>query len=245
MSNKWARQTGNGAPDDGKAAETPEDSLDAARDDASLEAAAGAEAIDLGIGGDADTIAALEAEKADLKDQLLRALAEVENVRRRSQKEKEDIGRFAASNLARDMLSVADNLSRTLEAIPSDALADDHELNGLYRGIELVERDLQQAFERHGITKIVPLGEKFDHNLHQAMFEIEDPDVEPGIVVQLMAPGYVINGRLLRPAMVGVAKGGQKKPPVETAANGDDGDAETAEPSAGTTPADDAMPPRQ
>jgi len=155
--------------------------------------------------------ATLEAELADLKDQLLRALAETENVRRRAQKEKEDIGRFAISNFARDMLGVADNLHRTIEAIPETVLSEDHELNGLYRGVELIERDLQQGFERHGIVKITPLGEKFDHNFHQAMFEIEDPDSAPGTVVQLMAPGYVIHGRLLRPAMVGVAKGGAKK----------------------------------
>jgi len=159
----------------------------------------------------AESADTLEAELAEIKDQLLRALAETENVRRRAQKEKEDIGRFAISNFARDMLSVADNLHRTIEAIPEAVLSEDHELNGLYRGVELVERDLQRGFERHGIVKITPLGEKFDHNFHQAMFEVEDPDSAPGTVVQLMAPGYLIHGRLLRPAMVGVAKGGAKK----------------------------------
>ncbi len=177
-----------------------------------------------------DPVAVLEAENSELRDQLLRALAETENVRRRSQREKEDIGRFAVSNLARDMLTVADNLHRVIEAIPEDTLKEDHALNSLYEGDERIGRDLQQVFERHGITRITPLGEKFDHNLHQAMFEIDDPDAEPGTVVQLMAPGYLIHGRLLRPAMVGVAKGGQKK--EADAANGDNGDdaaAETAE----------------
>ena len=158
-----------------------------------------------------DLVATLEDEIADLNDQLLRALAEAENVRRRARKEKEDTGRFAISDFARDMLGIADNLHRAIETIPDAVLSEDHELNGFYQGVQLVERDVLQAFERHGIVQISPLGEKFDHNFHQAMFEIEDHDAEPGTVVQLMAPGYVIHGRLLRPAMVGLAKAGPKK----------------------------------
>ena len=246
MSNKWSRRPGNNTPRGGRPEEEPSpvdteapehgDKVD------SENGAAGAEAIDLG-GAEDDAVAVLEAENAELKDQVLRALAELENLRRRTQKEKEDIGRFAVSNLARDMLDVADNLSRTLEAIPSESLTDDDQLSGLYQGIELIQRDLEQAFERHGITKILPLGEKFDHNLHQAMFEIENPDVEPGTVLQLMAPGYVLNGRLLRPAMVGVAKGGQKKPPAETAADGDAEAAAGGEPT-DTTSDEGTVPPR-
>jgi molecular chaperone GrpE len=197
MSNKWAKRDEEAAP-----TEEP-----GAADEAGEPVA---ETIDLGEGAGIESPAALETENSDLKDQLLRALAETENVRRRSQREKEDAGRYAITNFARDMLVVADNLHRALEAIPGEDLSEDHELYGLYQGVQLVERDLQQAFERHGIVRIDALGQKFDPHLHQAMFEIEDPDAEPGTVLQSMAPGYMINGRLLRPAMVGVAKGSRK-----------------------------------
>jgi molecular chaperone GrpE len=207
------------------AAEDAPDAKDGEAEEAGKKSAWAKDAEDPEVIAEAAASAAtLEAELADIKDQLLRALAETENVRRRAQKEKEDIGRFAISNFARDMLGVADNLHRAIEAIPEAVLSEDHELNGLYRGVELVERDLQQGFERHGIVKITPLGEKFDHNFHQAMFEVEDPDAAPGTVVQLMAPGYVIHGRLLRPAMVGIAKAGVKKDAGAADADAEDGD---------------------
>lgn len=191
--------------------ENPETAGEAeARPDGGTESAAaneaGAEPVDLGAVGTDDPVAVLEAEKAELKDQLLRAFAEMENVRRRTQRDKDETARFAISAFARDLLGVADNLRRALDAIPDARIEEDHELRSLAEGVELVERDLLQAFERHGVTRISPLGEKFDHNVHQAMFEVESADAAPGTVVQLMAPGYLIHGRLLRPAMVGVAE---------------------------------------
>ena len=142
----------------------------------------------------------------DLKDQLLRALAESENTRRRAQREKEDTAKYAITNFARDVLSVSDNLARALDAVPQETRASSDAMEALYQGVELTQRELQTAMERHGIKQLEPLDEKFDHNLHQAMFEIESADSEPGTVVQVVQAGYVIGERLLRPAMVAVAK---------------------------------------
>ncbi len=142
----------------------------------------------------------------DLRDQLLRALAEAENTRRRARREKEDTARYAIANFARDVLAVSDNLARAIEAVPEDARAGDDAMETLYQGVELTQRELRTAMERHGIRPVDPRGEKFDHNFHQAMFEVESPDAEPGTVVEVMQLGYVIGERLLRPAMVGVAK---------------------------------------
>ena len=142
----------------------------------------------------------------DLKDQLLRALAEVENTRRRAQRDKEDTAKYAIANFARDVLSVSDNLARGLDAVPQETRASSEVMETLYQGVELTQRELQTAMERHGIKQIEPLGEKFDHNFHQAMYEIESAESEPGTVVQVAQAGYVIGDRLLRPAMVGVSK---------------------------------------
>ena len=146
-----------------------------------------------------------EAEIAELNDRLLRALAETENVRRRGQREREETARFAITSFARDVLPVADNLRRALEALPEDA-GGNEALGSLVGGIELTERELAAIFQRHGVEKIDPAGEKFDHNLHEAMFEIPTADAEPGTVVQVMETGYVLNGRLLRAARVGLAR---------------------------------------
>ena len=143
---------------------------------------------------------------AELKDQLLRAIAETENIRRRSQREVEDAAKYAMANFARDMLSVGDNLSRAIDSLPQDEAGDNAALAALVDGVTLTQRELLAALERHSIKLIEPMGEKFDHNLHQAMFEVEDAENEPGIIVQVLQAGYVIAGRLLRPAMVGVAK---------------------------------------
>ncbi len=147
-----------------------------------------------------------ESQLAELKDQLLRARAETENVRRRAARDKEDASRYAIANFARDMLSVADNMARALEAVPEEDRSGDSPMASLAQGIEMTERELLAALDRHGIKKIEPMGEKFDHNLHQAMFEMPDDSAAPGTVVQVMQAGYVIADRLLRPAMVGVAK---------------------------------------
>lgn len=157
-----------------------------------------------------DELAAAKAEAAELKDQLLRALAETENVRRRAQRDREDAQKFAISNFARDLLPVADNLRRALEAVSPEALANDEALKSLVTGVEMTERQLATAFEKHGLTRIDPLGQKFDSNLHQAMFEVPGSDKPHGTVVEVLQAGYVLHDRLLRPAMVGVAKGDPK-----------------------------------
>lgn len=152
-------------------------------------------------------IAALEAEVAALKDQHLRALAEVENVRRRSTKEREDAVRYAAAGVARDLLSVADNLRRAQESVP-DAEGQSDVVKTLIEGVAATERELLASFERNAIKQVSPLDQKFDHNFHQAIFEVENTGKPAGTVVQVLQPGYVLHDRLLRPAMVGVAKGG-------------------------------------
>jgi molecular chaperone GrpE len=153
--------------------------------------------------------AELEAELAEYKDRLLRALAETENVRRRAQREREDASKYAIAAFAKDLLSAADNLRRALESLP-EARAKDERTRSLIAGVAATERELLGVFERHGIKRIDPKGECFDHNLHQAIFETERPDQPSGSVVEVLQPGYVLHDRLLRPAMVGVAKGGPK-----------------------------------
>lgn len=164
-----------------------------------------------------ETVARLENEVAELKDQLLRALAEAENTRRRAQKEVADARQYAMTAFARDMLSVADNFRRAMEAMPDGEKLEASGLKGLVEGIEMTERELRSVFERHGIRPLNPEGERFDPNLHQAMFEVPNPDVPAGTVVQVVQEGAVIGERVLRPAMVGVAKGGPKQPPRENA----------------------------
>jgi molecular chaperone GrpE len=162
---------------------------------------------------DLDPIAVLEAEKTDLKDKLLRTLAEMENLRRRTGREMADARAYAITNFARDVLTVADNVRRAVESVPSEARAGaEGPFKALIEGIELTERDLLKTLERHGIRKLDPEGEKFDPNLHQAMFEVPKDDVPSGTVVQVVQPGFAIAERVLRPALVGVAKGGPKAP---------------------------------
>lgn len=170
---------------------------------------------------------ALRAEVSDLKDKLLRAVAETENLRRRTEREKTDLRKFAAAEFARDMLGVADNLQRALAAVPAEAREGNEDLSRLLEGVELTERELLSQFEKHGVKTVEPLGQKLDPNLHQAMVQIEDASVEPGTVVQVMQAGYVIHDRLLRAAMVGVAKGGAKQePPADTGSTGQSVDTE-------------------
>jgi molecular chaperone GrpE len=151
-------------------------------------------------------LAKAKAEAAQLKDQLLRALAEAENTRRRSQREREDSARYAAAALAKDIVPVADNLARALAAVPAEALGKDEALKNLVDGIAATERQFLAALERHNIKRIDPLGEKFDAHLHQAMFELPGTGQPAGTVVQVLQPGYVLHDRLLRPALVGVSK---------------------------------------
>ncbi|MEK9596139.1 MAG: nucleotide exchange factor GrpE [Rhodospirillaceae bacterium] len=149
----------------------------------------------------------LAAENAKLKDQLLRALAELENVRKRAEREKEQTRKYGIADFARDLLSVSDNLRRALDAAPQDRTQIDEALGNLITGVEMTEKELLSAFEKHGIRKLQPLGEVFDYNFHQAMFEVESNDHGAGIVMQVLQVGYAIGDRLLRPAMVGVSKG--------------------------------------
>lgn len=165
--------------------------------------------------GDA-RLAALEAELAGSKDRLLRALAETENTRRRAQREREDALRYAIAGFAKDLLSAADNLRRALDSLP-EAEAGDARTRGLLSGVAATERELLAAFERHGIRRIDPKGERFDHNYHQAVFEAENTGQPGGTVIEVLQPGYVLHDRLLRPAMVGVAKEGSKPTPPDPA----------------------------
>lgn len=170
-----------------------------------------------------DPVEQLVVENADLKDQLLRALAEMENVRRRADRQVKDTNVYAISNFARDTLVIGDNLQRTLDAVPAEVRKDNEALNSLLEGVELTQRELQKTLEKHGVHEIVPDGEKFDPNFHQAMFEVENPDIASGTIVQVAQAGYVIGERVLRPAMVGIAKGGPKykSPSVEEGADTD------------------------
>jgi molecular chaperone GrpE len=151
-------------------------------------------------------VAALADEIAQLKDKLLRAMAETENVRRRSEREREDTAKYALSNFAKELATVADNLRRAIDAVAPEARAADPALKALAEGVEVTERAMLAAFERFGVKRVDPLGQRFDPNRHQAMAQVE-ADQPAGIVVQVMQPGYVIHERLLRPAMVIVSKG--------------------------------------
>ena len=160
---------------------------------------------------EANSEKALQMEVEALKDKLLRTLAEMENLRRRTEKEVADARAYAMTGFARDMLNVTDNLRRALESVPQEARDQaDATIKPMLDGVELTERDLLKTLERHGIRKVEPLNERFDPNLHQAMFEAEDATVAAGTVTQVVQPGFVIGERVLLPALVGVAKGGPK-----------------------------------
>ena len=140
-----------------------------------------------------------------LKDRLLRANAEAENLRKRSERQVSDAASYAITSFARELLSVSDNLRRALDSLPDDPDASEA-LKTFLEGVELPERELLNVCEKQGIQKLNPVGEKFDHNFHQAMFEIDDPSSAPGDIIQVIQPGYALKDRLLRPAMVGVNK---------------------------------------
>jgi len=153
---------------------------------------------------------------AEYKDKLLRLLAEMENLRRRTDREIADARTYGISNFARDILAVADNMDRALGALDEDLREKANAgTKALLDGVELTERELLKVLEKHGVKKFEPLGEKFDPNLHQAMYEIPDPSRPAGTVAQVVQPGYMIGERMLRPALVGVAKGGPKTPASE------------------------------
>ncbi len=171
-----------------------------------------------------DPLATAQAERDDFKDKLLRTLAEMENLRRRTEREIADAKAYAVTSFARDLLGSADNLRRALESVPETAQATaDTSLKALVEGVELTERELLKTLERHGVRKIDPQGEKFDPNLHQAMFEAPDAAIAKGLVSKVVQTGYKIGERVLRPALVGVSAGAPK--PV---ANGSDNPAADA-----------------
>lgn len=190
--------------ENGFAAETP------APDDVTAEVEAPAEP---------DPIDVLRAENSDLRDKYLRLAAEMDNLRRRTERDVKDAKSYSVAGFARDMLAVSDNLRRALDAIPADALeSGDAGLKALAEGVEMTERSMLAALERHGVRKLDPVGEKFDPNFHQAMFEVPNPEVTNNTVVQVVQAGFVIGERVLRPAMVGVSKGGPKAPAGEASA---------------------------
>ncbi len=162
----------------------------------------------------ADPTAVLQAEVAALRDQLLRALAETENLRRRSQREREDALKYAAVPFMRDLIGVVDNLRRAMDSVLPEALEADEHLKTLMAGLEMTEKELATVFARHHIVKIEPLGERLDPHSHEAMFEVPDPESPSGTVVQVVQAGYRLHDRLLRPAQVGVAKGGPAPEPT-------------------------------
>jgi len=173
-----------------------------------------------------DPTVALAKEAAELKDRLLRTLAEMENLRRRTEREVADARAYGITNFARDILAVADNMERALKALDDEIREKaDAGVKALLDGVELTERELIKVMEKHGVRKLEPQGQKFDPNLHQAMFELPDPSVPAGTIVQVMQPGYTIGERVLRPALVGVAKGGPKASAAEAPANDNSGEA--------------------
>ncbi len=154
-----------------------------------------------------------------MKDRLLRTLAEMENLRKRTEREVADARLYGASSFARDMLAVADNMRRALDAVPPEARAGaEAGMKSLVEGVELTERELLKALEKNGVRQFTPQGEKFDPNVHQAMYEVPDASVPAGSIVQVVQPGYMIGERMLRPALVGVSKGGPKVAPNSTPA---------------------------
>jgi molecular chaperone GrpE len=172
--------------------------------------------------GAAARAAEAEAQLADCKDRLLRALAEHENARRRALREREEAVRFAASGLARDLLATADNLRRAIESVPEERIADET-VRRLLAGIVATERALLDALAKHGIHRIASLGERFDPDRHEAVFEVTAPEQPAGTVAEVLQEGYLHHDRLLRPAMVGVAKG--RDEPAEQESEGDSNNA--------------------
>ncbi|MCC9621159.1 nucleotide exchange factor GrpE [Thalassospira sp. MA62] len=204
---------------------TPEDlQNENPADESVAEVAAEAAEVEAEAGAtETDRVAALEAEVAELKDRLLRQAAEVENTRRRAKKDVEDAGNYAITKFARELLDVGDNLRRALDAAGDTSNADPA-MKTLVDGVEMTEKALHKALEQNGIEKLEPLGEKLDPNKHQAVFEMPHPEYPDGHVAQVMQAGYVLKGRLLRPAMVGVAKNPgdqQGKPDGEPGGNVD------------------------
>jgi molecular chaperone GrpE len=163
---------------------------------------------------------ALEREHAEMRDRLLRTLAEMENLRKRTEREVVDARLYGVTSFARDIVGVADNMRRALDTVPAELRASAQAgVKALVEGVELTERELLKALEKNGVRQFTPQGEKFDPNVHQAMFEVPDASVPAGSIVQVMQPGYMLGERVLRPALVGVSKGGPKVAPNAASSN--------------------------
>ena len=172
------------------------------------------QASDVEAGQGADPLTAMTAERDALKDQLLRALADTENMRRRSEREADTARKYGHTQFARDLVGAIDNLARALASAPEDKSSLDESVQSLLTGIELSWTEIQSAIEKHGVRQINPVGEKFDYNFHQAMFEVPTNDQPPGMVLEVVQHGYALHDRLLRPAMVGVSKAADKAEPA-------------------------------
>lgn len=159
-----------------------------------------------------------DSQMMELKDQLMRALAETENVRKRAQRDVEEANKYATTSFARGLINVLENLQRALATVSPEVREQNDQLRNLMEGVEMTQRELLSVFEKHGIRRVEPMGEKFDHNLHQAMSQIEDANAEPGTVLQVFQAGYVIHDRLLQPALVAVSKRGEPQSHVDTKA---------------------------
>jgi molecular chaperone GrpE len=176
----------------------------------------------------------LQGQIADLTDRLLRAHAEMENIRKRAERDREETAKYAITKFARDVVTVADNFERAIQAVPAGAADEDAALKSLIEGVTMTEREFMNVLDRHGVKRINPKGEVFNPHQHQAMMEMQNADVVPGTILEVFQPGYVIEDRVLRPAMVVVAKGGQKPskaaetdeagsaPPADTPPSGND-----------------------
>ncbi len=173
----------------------------------------------------AQEAAALAKENAELKDRVLRTLAEMENLRRRTEREVADSRVYAIQSFARDLVGVADNIQRALDAVRDSGVVLEGPAKALVDGVELTERELLKVLDKNGVKKFDPKGEKFDPNMHQAIFEVPDAKVPSGSVVQVIQPGYSIGDRVLRPALVGVSKGGPKTAPTPSASGAAAGEA--------------------
>ncbi|MFW0776725.1 MAG: nucleotide exchange factor GrpE [Rickettsiales bacterium] len=164
------------------------------------------------------TVESLSKEIEELRDQLLRANAETENVRKRSERERAEASKYAISGFARDMVSVLENLKRASDSVPEESRADNELLKTIGEGVDLTLQELLSIFDRYEIKRIDPIDQKFDHNFHQAVAQVERHDIPAGMVVQVIQAGYTIHDRLLRPAMVAVSKEGEAPKPVDTTA---------------------------
>jgi len=196
---EWtARRPDDAAPDGAEATPKPEDAKEAQKV--------------------SELVETLAREAAENKDKLLRALAEMENMRRRTERQVADARDYGIASFARDVLAVADNMDRALQALDQELREKaDPGIKTLLDGVEITERELLNVLDKHGVKKFEPKGEKFDPNFHQAMYEVPDPSVPAGTIAQVLQAGYMIGERVLRPALVGIAKGGPKAPPAAQA----------------------------